>query len=408
MRATENQGSFLNRISIRRNQVVSMEGNHEQELDDLEIFQKHVADRFSNLLSSSSSSPEESAATAATSSDSLLSIAWLRKLLDTFLCCEAEFKALLIIGREPSQVSKPPLDRLVPELLDRVVKALDVCNAVTHGVDAVRHCQKLAEIAVSALGQRPIGDGQVRRAKKALNSLIAAMAIEDRDGSAGSKGTERAWSFGRRGSSAAGASGSNKDQATAQFRSMWWGMAKGWSAAKQVQAMSANLVAPRGNESSGLAHPVYIMSTVVVFVMWALVAAIPCQERTGLATHFQVPRQLGWAQPIIGLQDKIAEEWKKKEKKGTAGLLEEMQRLERLGQSLVEFADSFRFPAEAEKLEEVAAQVAELAETCRRMEEGLVPLQQQIREVFHKVVRTRTEVLEVLDQVGKVSSTPTM
>jgi serine/threonine protein kinase len=39
MRATDNQGSFLNRISIRRNQVVSMDGNHEQELEDLELFQ---------------------------------------------------------------------------------------------------------------------------------------------------------------------------------------------------------------------------------------------------------------------------------------------------------------------------------------------------------------------------------
>lgn len=398
MRATENQGSFLNRISMRRNQVVSMDGNHEQELEDIELFQKHVADRFSNLLSSSSSSSAESP------TDSLLSIAWLRKLLDTFLCCEAEFKALLIIGREPSQVSKPPLDRLIPELLDRVVKALDVCNAVTHGVEAVRHCQKLAEIVVSALEQKPIGDGQVRRAKKALNSLIAAVTIEDRDG-VGSKSTERAWSFGRRGGSACAGS---KDRTAGQFRSLWWGMAKGWSAAKQIQAMSSNLVAPRGAESTGLAHPVYIMSTVVVFVMWALVAAIPCQERTGLATHFPVPRQLGWAQPIISLQEKIAEEWKKKEKKCSAGVLEEMQRLERLAQSLIEFTDSFQFPAEAERLEEVAAQVAELAETCRRMEEGLVPLQQQIREVFHKVVRTRTEVLNVLDQVGKASTTPTI
>jgi hypothetical protein len=38
MHATDNQGSFLNRISIRRNQVVSMDGNHEQELEDLELF----------------------------------------------------------------------------------------------------------------------------------------------------------------------------------------------------------------------------------------------------------------------------------------------------------------------------------------------------------------------------------
>lgn len=86
--------------------------------------------------------------------------------------------------------------------------------------------------------------------------------------------------------------------------------------------------------------------------------------------------------------------------------MEEMQKMEKLGQSLIEFADSFQFPVEAGKLEEVAAQVAELAEICRRMEEGLVPLQQQIRELFHRAVRSRMEVLEVLDQGGK--GTPPM
>ena len=76
--------------------------------------------------------------------------------------------------------------------------------------------------------------------------------------------------------------------------------------------------------------------------------------------------------------------------------------MEKLGQSLIEFADGFQFPAEDEKAEEAAAQVAELAEICRRMEEGLLPLQQQIREVFHRIVRSRTEVLDLLDH-GKVS-----
>ncbi|KAJ1405978.1 Protein BYPASS-related [Sesbania bispinosa] len=367
---------------------MSMDGSHDQELEDLELFQRHVGDRFSDLLSSTTEDP---------SSDALLSIAWLRKLLDELLCCEAEFKAVLMMGREPSQISKPPLDRLLPEFLDRVVKSLDVCNAVALGLDAVKNLQRLAEIAVAALEPRPIGDGQVRRAKKALNSLVTAMLHEDGNNA---KGTERSRSFGRRG----GGNNANKERSAASFRSMSWTMARNWSAAKQIHAMSSNLQAPRGGEASGLASPVYIMGTILVFVMWTLVAAIPCQERNGLGTHFSLQRQLGWAQPMIGLQEKIAEEWKKKEKKGSVGLLEEMQKMEKLGQSLIEFADSFQFPAETERLDEVKGQVEELGEICRKMEEGLEPLQQQIREVFHRLVRSRTEFLLVLDQAGKLST----
>ncbi|CAH9109276.1 unnamed protein product [Cuscuta europaea] len=386
------QGSFLNRISIRRNQVSSMETNnpHDQELEDLEFFQKHVADRFSELLP----------ADPATDSDyaPLLSVSWFRKLLDAFVLCEAEFKAVVLIGRDPSQFSKPPLDRLIPDLLDRSVKALDVCNAVSHGVELLRHWQKLARIAVTSLEQKPLGDGQVSRAKKALNTLLTSMALDDRENNHG-KLSERSWSFGRRSS---GAAASSKDKAEGSFRSLSWSVAKSWSAAKQIQAMSSNLAAPRGGETTGL--PVYIMSTVLLFVMWALVAAIPCQERNGLSAHFPVPRQTTWGQALIGLHEKIAEEWKKKEKKGTSGLLEEVQRMEKVAQSLVEFAQSFQFPLEDEKVEDVAVQVAELADICQKMEDGLVPLQQQVREVFHRIVRSRAEVLDVLDQVGKMSS----
>ncbi|KAK3227880.1 hypothetical protein Dsin_007742 [Dipteronia sinensis] len=397
---TEYQGSFLGRISIRRNQVMNMDGNHDQELEDIELFQRHIADRFADLLSSSQQQQppsSEEASTPAAAVDPFLSINWLRKLLDVFLCCEAEFKAMLIMGRDPSQISKPPLDRLIPEMLDRAVKALDICNAVTNGIETVRHCQNLAEIVVTALEQKPFCDGQVKRAKKALSSLMMAMTGEDKEGGS----YTRTWSFGRRGSAAAA---SNKDRGHLHLRSHTWSVSKNWSAAKQIQAMTANLQAPRGNEASGLASPVFIMSTVIVFLMWTMVAAIPCQERNGLATHFPVPKQLVWAQSMIALHEKIGEEWKKKEKKGSVGLLDEMQTLEKSAHSLIEFADNFQFPAEEERVEEVAAQVAEVADTCRKMAEGLVPLQLQIREVFHRIVRSRTEILDVLESTGKVSA----
>nr|GEW68729.1 BYPASS-related protein [Tanacetum cinerariifolium] len=135
-----------------------------------------------------------------------------------------------------------------------------------------------------------------------------------------------------------------------------------------------------------------------------MVSAIPCQERTGLGAHLQLSKQFTWAQPMIGLLEKIGEDWKKKEKKGRSGLLDETQKLEKLGLSLVEFADGFSFPVEAEKAEEMAAMVAEMAEICERMDEGLGALQMQVRELFNRIVRSRAETLDVLDQVNKITT----
>ncbi|KAL9242800.1 hypothetical protein vseg_016764 [Gypsophila vaccaria] len=425
----DNQGNFLGRISIRRNQVASMEGD----VEDLELFQKKILERFSDLMPNNSSKKDHhhstpplppSVSTTITPSpntdspssvaspgehdgestpswtedNALLSIAWLRTLLDTFLCCEAEFKAVLLMGRDPSQVVKSPLDKLIPDMLDRVVKGLDICNAVTHGVEAVSFMLCQAKIVVSSLENRPFTDGQIRRARRALAAVMASIAVDEKEGNG--KSTERSWSFGRRNSG-----GASKDRHYApNFRSLSWSVAKNWSASKQMQAISSNLYMPRGGEAMGLPLIVYIMSVILVFVMWALVTAIPCQNRAGLVTHIPIPKQSNWAQSMCGIQEKIAEEWKRKEKKGSVGLMDEMVKIEKLTEYLVDFADNFQYPMEEEKEAEVAAKVAELAEICKRMEDGLNPLQQQIREVFHRLVKSRAEVLEVLEHASKAST----
>lgn len=73
--------------------------------------------------------------------------------------------------------------------------------------------------------------------------------------------------------------------------------------------------------------------------------------------------------------------------------MEEMQRMERVGLKLMEFADGFRFDGE----EEVKAEVEEMEEICRKMEDGLDGLQRQVRQVFHRLVKSRSEILEAID-----------
>lgn len=170
--------------------------------------------------------------------------------------------------------------------------------------------------------------------------------------------------------------------------------------------MAGNLAPPRGAEMSGPLLTIYTMSSVLVFVTWVLVAAVPCQDRLGLTMHLpSPPKQLPWAAPIIGLQERIAEGWRKKEKRGMTGLMEELQRLERCANGLIELGDSLQFPMDAEQAEELRAETNDLAEICRSMEDELEPFQRQVREVFHRIARSRTEVLDHLGQATRISTT---
>ncbi|CAH8360116.1 unnamed protein product [Eruca vesicaria subsp. sativa] len=384
--ATESQGSFLSRISIRRNQIISMDANHEQELEELEYFHKHVSERLSELISPSSPPPDIGGSSQP--SDPILSIPWLQNLLDVFVSCETEFKGVLL---STVQISKSPsLERVLSELLDRILKALDICNAVVNGIDSVRQSRRLAEIAVTALKQRPLCDGSVRRAKRALASLVVGLNgdVKVRNngsgggGSSNKKTTFRSWSFGQNSNVGGGSSSGH------------------WSATKQIQGMVANLVMPRGAEASGPAMPVYIMSSVMVLVMWVLVAAVPCQTSNVLVAPLQLPKHQSWASAAVNIQERVGEEMKRKEKRfgggGGGGLMEEIQRMEKIGLSLLDFTERFRFPTEEEEV--VADKVEELDEICRGMEVGLEDLQRQVREVFHRLVRSRLEIVSVLDQ----------
>ncbi|KAL3845416.1 hypothetical protein ACJIZ3_002819 [Penstemon smallii] len=354
-------------MSRRRDQIHSMESTHEA--TELDAFQKQVADLFQDL--------------ATANSDELLSISWIRKLLDTFLCCQEEFR--LIVIKNKTLLNKPPLDKYVADFFERSVKALDVCNAIRDGIEQIRQWQKQLEIVLCALdNQRSIGEGQFRRAKKALVDLALGM-LDEKDSTL----AQRNRSFGR--------NNAQKEQKSfAHFRSLSWSVSRTWSASKQLQAISSNLVAPKANEISstnGLNVAVYTMNYVLLFVMWALVAAIPCQDR-GLQTHFNVTRQFYWAVPILSLHERILEESKKRDRRNACGLLKEIHEIEKCARGMNEVADSIHFPLTEEKEREVKLRVQEVGMVYEAIKCGLDPLELQVREVFHRIVRSRTEGLD--------------
>ncbi|XP_058735684.1 protein BYPASS1-LIKE-like [Vicia villosa] len=384
MPSTENQSSSASSsfssfgrslFGIRQEQVHSVEVSHESDSCNLELgsFQKRVTDRFHDL--------------SVVSDDELLSIDWMQKLLTAFICCHEEFRAIMLNNKE--EVSKPPLDRMTSEFIERSVKALDICNASRDGIENIRMWQKHLEIASCALGsnKRPLSEGQFRRARKALMDLALAMLDEKESGSVFS---QRHRSFGRHNTS--------KDHSPGHSRSHSWSVSRSWSAAKQLQSIANNLVPPRANDiaaNSRLSVSVYTMNCVLLFVLWILVAAIPCQDR-GLNLHFSVPRQFTWSTPVTLLHERILEESKKRERRNSSGLLKEIYQIEVTTRHLTDLVDSAQFPlTETYKLE-VEQDLKELKLVLEAFRDGLDPLECLVREVFRKIVICRTEGLDSL------------
>ncbi|ESQ27710.1 hypothetical protein EUTSA_v10018683mg [Eutrema salsugineum] len=391
MPATEYHRSFgRSLLNLRRDSVHSSDsadsatvtdgGNELTQMEaELDSFQRQVSERFIDLNASGS--------------EDLLSLEWVGKLLDSFLCCQEEFRAIIFNHR--SLINKPPMDRLIADYFDRSVKALDVCNAIRDGVEQIRQWQKLIEIVIVAFNsKRPLGEGQFRRARKTLIELAIGM-IDDKESSSSSVSQHRNRSFGR-----------NKDhlshRSIGHFRSLSWSVSRSWSASKQLQAIGNNLATPRASDvtaTNGLVVPVYTMNSILLFVMWALVAAIPCQDR-GLQVHFNVPRNFLWGGSLMSLHDRIIEESKKRERKNSCGLLKEINQIERSSRLMSELADSVQFPLSEEKETEVRERVEELAHLQEALKNGLDPFERKVREVFHRIVRSRTEGL---DSVGNAS-----
>lgn len=360
------------------NQVHTEEVNNESKspLDrELERFQDQVFTHFHTL---SSSSPDE-----------FLSIDWISKLLDAYISCQEDFKVILLNNSE--NLSKPPLDKLLTEFFDRSIKALDICNAVRDGIEKVRlWCKHLAIVssAFDSKQRNTIGEGQFRRARKALTDLAIVMLDDHKE--SGSVFSHRNRSFGR----------PNKGKDLNQrkhghSRSLSWSVPNSWSATKQLQSMSNSLIPPRANEFNdnySLANCVFTMGFVLMFVLWTVVAAIPCQDR-GLF-NFSIPRQFSWSTPFYFLHGKILDESKKRDRKNSPGLLTEIHQMEKSINLISDLVDSVHeFPLTEEQQKEVKDGVEELSLVCNLCKNGLDTLDFKLREVFRKVMYCRTEGL---------------
>ncbi|KAL3843725.1 hypothetical protein ACJIZ3_001128 [Penstemon smallii] len=382
MPSSEHHGSsipfatFRRPILTMRNEQIHSEMSNHSNIQNLDLFQRNIFTRFHDL---SVVDPKE-----------LLSISWIRKLLDAFTSCQEDFK--LILTNNKALLSKPPAEKLATEFLDKSIKAMDIFNATRDGIETIRLWQKHLEIIVCALDskQRMIGEGQTRRARKALMDLALVMLD---DNNTGSLFSHRNRSFGRKGKD-------HNRRSSGHSRSLSWSVSHTWSASKQLQSIANNLVPPRANEVSatnGLATLIFSMSFVLFFVLWALVAAIPCQDR-GVQINFTIPRNFSWSVPFFLLHSRIMDESKKRDRRNSSGLLKEIYQIEKCVNQITDLVDAAQFPMSEEMKEEMRENVHELSLVCEVCKTGLEPLERHLREVFRSIMSCRTEGVEVLSK----------
>nr|CAD1838733.1 unnamed protein product [Ananas comosus var. bracteatus] len=309
---------------------------------EVEGFQRHVAELLLDLAG-----------------DDVLSLSWARKLLDVFLICLEEFRVLLFNSGAQATPPPPPLDRLLADFFDRAVKALDVCNAVRDGVDQIRQWKKLLDIGSppSPPPGGPAPPQQQQRQQRQRQRRPLPLPLVER------------LALVVRGAAAAG------------HRRRPRGAARG-------RRRRHRRPRRRGvrDERRALLHHVGAGGRDPV------PGPRPADALLGAAARVPVG---GAAACAAGA---IVEESKRKDRKHSAGLLKEIYQIERCSRQLVEITDAVHFPMDAEREAEVREAVGEIAHVCEALKEELDPLERQVREVFHRIVRSRTEGLDCLSR----------
>ncbi|KAJ6819830.1 uncharacterized protein M6B38_401485 [Iris pallida] len=347
-------------------QVQSMDDHDLPESSDpVLFFERHVSS-FLLLLSSG---------------EQILSLSWINKLLHSFLPLLDGFHSL-VLSSSAKLPNCPPLDRSLSDFSDRSVKALDLLNAVRDGLARVRHVRSHLDAAVSA-----VRSSQLLRARKLLADLSSLLAATDADSAVPAHHSHRSF-----------------NQRHQQLQTLSWSVSvsRTWSASRQLQALEGSLAPPIAADvsaTSGLAVPVFAMSSVLLFVLWALVAAVQCQDRGSLHAHGPAPspppRGYPWAAAMASLQEKVLGECKRRERKshkasgGGGGLMKEICRVENAARNLSEMLAKER--SEGREVEE---EVRELEEARNGMKEGLEAAERQVRELFCRIVRYRTQGLD--------------
>eukprot|EP01018_Ginkgo_biloba_P018519 Gb_00670 [translate_table: standard] len=298
-----------------------------------------------------------------------LDLDWLQKALVFVLFTHSTVaKAIPDLELPPTEKD----EKLINDYLDDNVKLLDVCNVLKESFADVERYQMLIQLALHSLDNKEsVNEKKLIRAKNVLHECIDAMKKKDEE-------------LDRQGQQK-----SKLENCSSMLRRMGEKL--------------TTPVTPDGSKSSALLSAMYGAKATTIFICGVLAATLLVKPRRPLPS-LHLTNHLSWSPLMLRLQTKVKEEIDKRKARGSSSaLLHELDivhlEVKKLYSLLEKMLGETSFSASREKMDEVRQSVGQLQKYAEELQKGMIPLENQIKELYRMLVSSRVALLGVLSHV---------
>eukprot|EP00249_Psilotum_nudum_P020244 c27617_g1_i1 orf=69-1145(-) len=253
-------------------------------------------------------------------------------------------------------------NKWLDEYLDDSIKLLDVCIVLRDTIADIKSYHAFVQLAVHSLEKCTVGEAQLRRAKNAMAKCTEALKRKDEEFSP--QGQKR----------------SKLETCSSILRRM----------GEKLSVEDAL----KGNFFSAI----YAAQITTIFICGALTAALCFKPRRPFSS-MNVTGQSPWVISLSTLQQRVKEKVDKKKAKGSSALLEELDKADLSVRNLQELVERIlvakTFPLNEDKADKIGQAVESLRACADEMNDGLIPLEQQISELFRLLIASRMVLLDI-------------
>ncbi|KAI5066625.1 hypothetical protein GOP47_0019249 [Adiantum capillus-veneris] len=288
-----------------------------------------------------------------------LGINWLCQAMEMVLSTHASAE---VFATDLHQALAHGDNKWLDEYLDHSIKLLDICLTLKEAIADIKSYCVHVKLALRALEKCTMGEIQFRRCVKALKKCMDA--LKRRDEIVNHLGQRR----------------SKLENCSSMLRRM----------GERLNTDDAS----KGN----FFLAIYAVQVNTIFTCGLLSSALSFKPRRPLSS-ICVGGQSAWSFSLSSLQQRVKEQIEKKKSKGVNVLLEELNKTDMEVRNVLSIAEKIleakSFPLKKVKTLEVRDRAKVLQVSFVELQNGLIPLESLLEEVYRNLLRSRMALLDM-------------